>query len=132
MKDPFIFIVDPNPIHGNMVKYQLSVRKFNNLWLFSSVEECIYRLRKQQPDVLITEYSLGNYRGEEMVQMVRKISPQTIILFLTTVEDAGLAQAMLAEGARDYIVKSGHPELSITELIRNMEFLFSEIQYKEN
>jgi DNA-binding NarL/FixJ family response regulator len=127
MKDPVIFIVDTNLVHGNLIKYQMSARKFNNVWLFTSVEECLYRIRKQPPDFLITEYALGNYRGTDLLRMTRKISPKTSVLFFTSVEDAGLAKALLAEGARDYIVKSGRLESSIAELIRNMEFLFSEI-----
>lgn len=126
MKDPVIFIVDTDPVHGNMVKYQLSARKFNSVWLFTSVEECLYRLRKQTPDFLIAEYALGSYRGEDLLRMAAKISPRTSVLFFTSLEDSGLAERLLAEGAKDYIVKTGRIESSIAELIRNMEFLHSE------
>jgi DNA-binding response OmpR family regulator len=126
MKDPVIFIVDTNPVHGNMVKYQLSARKFSSVWLFTSVEECLYRIRKQSPDFLITEYDLGNYRGEDLLRMASKISPLTSVLFFTSFEDPAIAERLLAEGAKDYIVKTGRIEPSIAELIRNMEFLHSE------
>lgn len=132
MKDPVIFIIDTNPVHGNMVKYKMTAMKLTNVWLFNSVEECLYRLRKQQPDFLISEYTLGSYRGEDLLRMARKISPQTSILFFSSVEDAGLAEKLLADGARDYIVKSGRLEESITELIRNLEFLYSEIPSKND
>jgi DNA-binding response OmpR family regulator len=126
MTEPVIFIVDTNPVHGNLVKYQLTINRYSGTWLFSSVEECLYRLRKQSPDFLITEYHLGNYSGKDLLRMALKISPRTRVLFFTSVEDAGLAESLLSEGAKDYVVKSARLESSISELVRNIEFLCSE------
>lgn len=123
MKEPAIFIVDTNPVHGNLVKYQLTISGFSNAWLFTSVEECLYRLRKQSPDFLVTEFNLGSYSGKDLLRMTLKISPGTRVLFFTSVEDAVLAESLLTEGAKDYIVKSGRLESSISELVRNIEFL---------
>jgi len=126
MGEPVIFIIDQNPIHGNMVKYQLCARRLTNVWLFTSVEECLYRLRKQQPDFLVTEYNLGAYNGGDLLRMARKISPRTAVLFFTSVDDGHTAEELLAEGASDYIVKTARLEKSIGELVKNMEFLRSE------
>jgi len=126
MAEPAIFIVDTNPVHGNLVKYQLTANRYTNVWLFTSVEECLYRLRKQSPDFLITEYHLGTYSGKDLLRMTLKISPATRVLFFTSVEDSTLAESLLAEGARDFIVKSGRLESSVSELVRNIEFLRSE------
>ena len=123
MKEPVIFIVDPNPVHGNLVKYQLTINKFTNVWLFTSVEECLYRLRKQSPDFLVSEYHLGKYNGLEMLRMSHKISPATRILFLTGMDDPSVAESLLDEGAMDYIVKTSRLEVSISELVRNIGFL---------
>ena len=127
MKEPVIFIVDPNLVHGNLVKYHLNVNRFPNVWLFTNVEECLYRLRKQTPDFLITEYELGKYNGRDMLRMAARISPATNIIFFTSSDDSGLAESILSEGARDYIVKTSRLETSIGELVRNIGFLRTEI-----
>jgi DNA-binding NtrC family response regulator len=126
MRDPVIFIVDTNPVHGNLVKYHLTINRFTNVWLFTSVEECLYRLRKQSPDFLVSEYDLGRYNGLELLRMAGKISQGTRVVFFTSVEDAGIAHSLLAEGALDYIVKTSRLEASISELIRNLVFLKSQ------
>lgn len=132
MTEPVIFIVDSNVQQGNFLKYHLNAKKFNHVWFFNSVEECLYRLRKQPPDFLITEYHLAGYTGHEFLRMACKISPKTQVLFFSSADDAAVAESLLAAGARDYVVRSGKPEKSIYELIRNIEYLHSELITKQN
>ncbi|HNW75506.1 MAG TPA: response regulator [Bacteroidales bacterium] len=131
MKEPSIFIIDKNPLQGNLVKYQLAANRFFDVWLFASVEECLYRLRKQSPDFLITEYELGDYTGDELLRMSQKISPRTQVIFFTSHDDAGFAASMLAAGARDYVVKSARMDKSINELATNIAYIHSEAPVKE-
>ena len=109
-----------------MVKYQMSARRLSNVFFFSNAEECMYRLRKQRPDFLITEYDTGFYLGQELLRMSKTISPGTLVIFFTSSEDRGLADMLLESGASDYIVKSAPLDKSISELIRNIGFLRTE------
>lgn len=125
-KDPVIYIVDPNPVHGNLVKFHLVLRKFTGVWLFTNAEECLYRSRKQAPDFVVSESSPESHSGLDFLRNIRSISPDTQVLFLTSEEDSMLASLLLEHGATDFIVKSSRPEQSIRELCDNLSYLVDE------
>ena len=126
MKDPVIYIVDPNPVHGNLIKFHLALRKFTGVWLFNNAEECLYRARKQAPDFVVSESSPEGSSGMDFLRNMRSISGDTKVLFFTSEEDATLASRLLEQGATDFIVKSSRPEQSIRELCDNLSYLVSE------
>ena len=127
MKIPVIFIVDKNTVHSNLLKYQLMVNKFSNVQVFSSVEDCLYRLRREEgPVYLIADSALGDFSGIEFLRMARKISPGVNVIFYSSTEDADIASALIENGATDYILKGGKIEQSMTELIRNLQFIINE------
>jgi DNA-binding NtrC family response regulator len=127
MKIPVIFIVDKNTIHSNLLRYQLMVNKFSNVQVFSSVEDCLYRLRREEgPVYLVADSVLGDFTGIEFLRMAKKISPQVHVIFFSSTEDADHASELLEGGATDYILKGTKIEQSMTELIRNLQFIINE------
>lgn len=127
MTGPEIYILDRNSLHSNFLKFQLALKKFNRVMVFHSVEECIYRLRKQAaPDYLITEFDLGDYNGLEFLRMAQKLAPQTSVIFFSSMDDEVMANQVLSEGAMDYIVKRSSLDSGVKELIRNLQFIHSE------
>lgn len=123
MTEPLIYIIDPNSVQGNLIKYHLTTHRFPNTWFFPSVEECFYRVIKQAPDFLISETQIGNYTGLQLLLMCKKISPRTRVVFFSSSDDPHLATTLLSEGATDFIVKSARLETSLSELIQNLEFV---------
>ena len=127
MKAPVIFVVDKNPMHRNLIRYNLELSKFTNVQTFISGEECIYRLQKNlSPDFLITSFFTGNQSGFDFLRQVLELSPSTQVIFFDTFEDAQLAGKLLQAGACDYVVKTRNSDAGISELLKNIRYLARE------
>jgi DNA-binding NtrC family response regulator len=127
MKIPAIFIADKNTIHSNLLRYQLMVNKFTNVQVFANVEDCLYRLRREEgPVYLIADTVIGDFSGAEVLRMAKKISPFVHVIFFSSADDADIAATLIESGATDYILKGGKIEQSMTELVRNLQFIINE------
>lgn len=69
------------------------------------------------PDVLITEMLLPDYSGLELCRRIHQRWRRANVLFLTSMEDAGLVKQALGLGAQGYISKN----CSCTELTKAIE-----------
>ena len=127
IKTPTIFVVDKNPLHRNLIKYNLDIRKFANVQTFQSGEECLYRLhRTPNPDFLITSFFTGTHNGFEFLHSVLEISTLIQVIFFDTFEDPHIAEKLLKAGACDYVLKTRNPEGGISDLLKNLHYISRE------
>ena len=124
MNTPVIFVVDKNPIHRSLIKYNLNINKFTIVYTFSSAEECLYRMQKNlHPDFLITSFFTGNYTGFDFLRIVLEIHPSIQVIFFDTFEDAQIAGKLIDTGASDFISKTRDLDAGIAELLKNVRYL---------
>ena len=127
MKKSVIFVVDKNPIHRNLIRYNLESNKCTNVQTFPSGEECMFRLLKKiRPAFLITSFFTGQLTGFEFLHSVLEISPATRVIFFDTFEEPALAAALLKAGACDYVEKTRDPDTGIAELLKKVRYLARE------
>ena len=127
MKTPVIFVIDKNPIHRNLIKYNLEINKLTNVHVFPSGEECLYRLQKNViPDFLITSFFTGNHDGFDLLRSVLEISPAIRVVFFDAFEDPQLGGQLLDAGACDYVMKTRTPAVGIAQLLKNIRYLIRE------
>jgi DNA-binding NarL/FixJ family response regulator len=125
MRDLVIYIVDSHTHHGNLLMYRLKSRKFPVVKVFPTPEECLYTIRKGQlPDFLISETTHNTIGSIEFCRLVKNLSPNTRIIFFSSSEDENQAFQLLANGATDFISKTGDLEFSTAELVKNLEYLY--------
>lgn len=70
-----------------------------------SAAECMTMLAKLTPDMILTDISLGNTSGLELVKDVRKINPHIPILVFSIHDEDLYAERALSAGANGYIMK---------------------------
>ncbi len=127
MKPPRIFVVDRNQVHRNLIKYHLNVNKFENVQVFQTGEECIYRIQKGGfAEFIVSDYEPEGFLNIRFLDMVRQISPETRLVFFAATDDPLLALKLLDEGASDFVVKTSRLDFGITELIKNLKYLTRE------
>lgn len=127
MRTPVIFVVDKNPIHRNLIRYNLEINKFATVHTFPSGEECIHRLqRNAHPDFLITSFFTGNHCGFEFLRIVLETSPSLQVIFFDTFEDQSIAGKLIAQGACDYVAKTRDHDAGISALLKNVRYLARE------
>ena len=68
--------------------------------------EAVAKVRELKPDVLVLDFAMPELNGLEVTRQVRAAQPQTEVLILTMHESEQLARAILAAGARGFVLKS--------------------------
>lgn len=86
----------------------------------SSGHEGIRSAELQQPDLILTDFRLGDMEGTEILQQLRGKMPHIPVLVMTGYSDIRMAVNVLKQGAVDYITKPIVPDeilLSIQKAI---------------
>jgi DNA-binding NarL/FixJ family response regulator len=73
---------------------------------FTSGEELLEGLKKEQPEVLLLDLQMPGKAGPELVSIIKKSYPAIRILILTGQEASYYAQDMLQHGCLGYLLKS--------------------------
>jgi two-component system, NarL family, nitrate/nitrite response regulator NarL len=77
-----------------------------------SGEEVLDFLKSQQPNVLLTDFSLPGISGIDFVRQVRKLYPHVKIIVLSMHDEAHIIKSVLKEGVEGYLLKNiQHSEL---------------------
>jgi two-component system, NarL family, invasion response regulator UvrY len=85
----------------------------------ASGEELLQRLRKIQPDIIVLDVSLPGRSGLEVLKQVKIFYPEIKVLVLSMYPEDQFAIRMLKAGASGYLHKDSAPELLI-EAIRTI------------
>lgn len=85
---------------------------FEVLASLHSGEEVLEFLAREQPQILLTDYSLPGISGIDFVRQVRKNYPGVKIIVLSMHDEAHIIKAILKEGIEGYLLKNiQHSEL---------------------
>ena len=118
MSKALIFVVDDDPIYGTTIKKILNVKKFENVALFQSGENCLERL-SDKPELIILDFSLETLNGLDVLRLIKSKQPKTKVVFLTSLnENLELQEKCKQEGALGFFQKNQN---GIDELIAWME-----------
>jgi DNA-binding NarL/FixJ family response regulator len=76
--------------------------------------EAVRKAEELKPDLILLDVGLPHMNGIEAARQIRKLVPESKILFLTQESSAYLAQGLLRLGADGYVVKmSAESDLSL-------------------
>lgn len=68
--------------------------------------EAVLKAEGLQPDLILLDIGLPKLNGIEAARRIRKVAPESKILFLSQERDPHVAQAALSAGGDGYVVKS--------------------------
>jgi DNA-binding NarL/FixJ family response regulator len=79
--------------------------------------EAVHKAEELQPDLILLDIGLPKLNGIEAARQIRKLSPQSKIIFVSQESSADMVQAALDTGALGYVVKTraGSDLLAATE-----------------
>lgn len=115
-----IMVIDDHPIIHDGLKTLLSAESdLEIIATASSVDEALDKLREKLPDIAIIDLSLGDTDGTFLIQQVKKMYPQLLVLVYTMSEEKLFAERTAAVGANGYVMKTS-PPASLKDAIRTI------------
>jgi DNA-binding NtrC family response regulator len=99
-----IFVCEDDQWYADFLMYQIGLNPDFSIKKFHSGKELLGSLHLQ-PDVITLDYSLPDFKGEELVKLIKKESPHTEIIIISGQGDISVALNLLKNGVYDYLVK---------------------------
>jgi two-component system, NtrC family, response regulator AtoC len=119
-----IFVVDDNMLFLKVMQKHLSENSQYEVSIMSSGSDCLNRLN-QKPNIISLDYTLPDFNGKEVLEVIRKESPETQVIIVSGQKDITTAIELLKIGAYDYIVKGTDTRekisISIEKIIERIE-----------
>jgi len=115
-----IFIVEDDPLYGEMLKYHLSLNPDNEVVKFETGAECLKNLY-QSPSLISLDYSLPDMSGFEVIKKVKEYNADIPIVIVSGQEDVATAVKLLKDGAYDYFVKDEDTKERLWNTLKNIK-----------
>jgi DNA-binding NarL/FixJ family response regulator len=91
--------------------------------------EATQKAEELRPDLILLDIALPSMNGMDAARQIRRLSPESKILFLSQESDSDVVQAALNIGARGYVIKADGTELlaAVEAVVRGEQFLSSSL-----
>lgn len=111
MKECVIFIVEDDPVYGQMLEYRLKMNPEYVVYRFMTGKECLANLYRR-PSVITLDYSLPDMTGHEVLKSLKQAQPDLEVIVISGQDDISTAVSLLRDGAYDYYVKQDSETLN--------------------
>ncbi len=104
--------------------------EFHVLASLHSGEEVLDLLKTQQPQILLTDFTLPGISGIDFVRQVRRLYPQVKIIVLSMHDEGHIIKSVLKEGVEGYLLKNiQHSELksAIRHVAQGLPYVSPEV-----
>jgi two-component system, NarL family, nitrate/nitrite response regulator NarL len=101
-----VLVDDHRIVLDGLVSLLESDPDFVILAALSSGEEAIEFFKTDQPDILLTDYSLPGISGLDLTRVIKKDYPKTKVVALSMHDEAHLVKNILKEGVDGYLLKN--------------------------
>jgi len=108
------------------VKYGLLMKKMIEsepdmacVSIYTNLKNSLNDLATNCPDVVLVDVQLPDGLGSEYVEVLKKVSPESLFIMCTSFEDEDYIFESLKNGASGYLIKSDSPD-KIVQAIRDV------------
>lgn len=122
MNELSVVIIDDSTLSQKVAVNILKEAGFNNITVFT--DPVTFLKEYKEFDLFIVDIVMPSISGEKLVDMIRKMSPGSIILGMSTIDNIDTISRVLSTGADDYVIKPVH-KLDLLARIRTNYRSFS-------
>lgn len=115
-----IFIVEDDLWYSTMLEYTLNLNPDFHVKKFDSAKSFLAALH-EKPDVVSLDYSLPDTNGDELLEQIKAICPETKTIVISGQDDVKVAIGLLKKGAYDYIVKDADTKDRLWNAIHHLK-----------
>lgn len=122
-----VLIVEDNEPFRAFVRATLSTRP--ELQIITEVSdglEAVQKAMELQPALIVLDIGLPGLNGIEAARRIRKLSPNSTILFLSQESSADVVQEALCSGALGFVIKTHAARdllVAVETVLRNQQFV---------
>lgn len=118
-----IFLVEDDKVYSDFIKKSFDGKY--NIRMFETAEECLEAINSTIPEVLLLDYKLPGMSGIEFFEKINtKLSEETKIIMLSSIDDGNLVLDFIKKGIRDYVVKDDNVISSLEAVIEGDDDYF--------
>ena len=127
-----VLVVEDNEPFRCFVRTTLTTRP--ELQIISEASdglEAVQKAVEQQPDLIVLDIGLPSLNGIEAARRIRKLSPESTILFLSQESSAEVVQEALSLGALGFVIKAQAATdlgVAVEAVLRNEQFVSSTLK----
>lgn len=117
-----VFLVDDHPVVRQGLRMLIEQDpEFIICGESDSAQEALRQLTTLTPDILLTDISLQESNGLELVKDIRQHNPNLPILVFSIHDESVYAERALSAGANGYVMKQEDPDLLLRALHKVLE-----------
>lgn len=99
-----VLMVEDNADHTELCREHLSQEEFE-LFVARNGSEALSMVKKRPYDVILLDYLLPDTNGMDLLPRIKEFQPNSLILFVSAVDDPDLSYQAIRAGASDYVIK---------------------------
>ncbi|QQZ40865.1 sigma-54-dependent Fis family transcriptional regulator [Pseudomonas sp. SK3(2021)] len=115
-----LMLVDDEASIRTAVEQWLSLSGFE-VQLFSRAEDCLARLPRDFPGVILSDVRMPGISGLELLKQVQQRDPDLPVILLTGHGDVPMAVEAMRDGAYDFLEKPFSPDTLLSSLRRALD-----------
>jgi DNA-binding NarL/FixJ family response regulator len=102
-----VLIVDDNPLFiMGLTSLLESYNKFSIVGTAENISSALRLAEKENPRLVIMEVTLGKENGMELIQKLKNINQEIVILIMSMNDERYYSERILRMGARGYVMKT--------------------------
>lgn len=114
-----IFIVEDDPMFGEMIKFTLERENNYDVTLFQSGEEFFDHIHLN-PDIVTIDYNLPGISGIEILKRIRNYNDSISPIIVSGQEEVEVAVESYKNGAKSYILKNDGTFTELAQCVKNL------------
>jgi DNA-binding response OmpR family regulator len=112
-----IFVVDDEPMLLDLATAILQPHGFK-VWTFRDPQLALEEFSAIQPEILVTDYAMGNMNGMDLIVECRRLNPKQKIILLSGTVDEGVYASVPEKP--DHFLAKPYQVHQFVELIRTL------------
>lgn len=113
------FVVDDDPHYAHLLIRTLHNEGFTHIEYYDSGENCLEHL-DHDPDVILLDHYMRGLTGLETLKSIKKMKPETYVIYVSGQEETDIAVTSLKLGAFDYIMKGDDEFNQLSDIVRRI------------
>ena len=99
-----VLMVEDNADHIELSREHLPEDEYE-LTVALTGAECLAAIKRRPFDIILLDYSLPDTNGMDLLPRIREFQPNSLVLFVSAMDDADLSYQAIRAGASDYVIK---------------------------